>query len=178
MSATLGSPTSTGWKRRSRAGVLLDVLAVLVERRGTDHVQLAARQRRLQHVARVDRALGGAGADDRVQLVDEDDEASLGLGEFLHHRLEPLLELAPVLGTRQQQADVERHEVPVLERVGHVAVHDALRQALDDGGLADARLADEHRIVLGAPRQHLHDAADFLVPADDRIELSLAGLRR
>jgi hypothetical protein len=25
-----------------------------------------------------------------------------------------------------------------------------LRQALDDGGLADAGLADEHRVVLGA----------------------------
>ena len=51
---------------------------------------------------------------------------------------------------------------------------DALRQALDDGGLADARLADEHRVVLGAARQHLDDAADLLVAADHRVELALA----
>ena len=50
------------------------------------------------------------------------------------------------------------------------------RQTLDDRGLADARLADEDGIVLGAPRQHLDRAADFLVAADDRIEL--AGLGR
>ena len=52
-------------------GVLLDVLAELVERGRADHAQLAARQHRLDHVAGVDRALGATGADDRVQLVDE-----------------------------------------------------------------------------------------------------------
>jgi hypothetical protein len=36
-------------------GVLLDVLAVLVERRRADHPQLAAGQHRLEHVAGVHR---------------------------------------------------------------------------------------------------------------------------
>ena len=53
VSSTVGSLTSTGWKRRSERGVLLDVLAVLVERGGADGMQLAASQRRLQHIARV-----------------------------------------------------------------------------------------------------------------------------
>ena len=44
-------------------GVLLDVLAVFVERGRADAVQLAARERGLQHVAGVDRAFGLAGAD-------------------------------------------------------------------------------------------------------------------
>ena len=52
--------------------VPLDVLAVLVERRRADRLQLAARQRRLEDVRRVDRALGRARADERVQLVDEE----------------------------------------------------------------------------------------------------------
>ena len=52
-------------------GVALDVLAVLVERGRADALQLAARQRRLEDVGGVDRAFGGAGADQRVQLVDE-----------------------------------------------------------------------------------------------------------
>ena len=51
---------------------------------------------------------------------------------------------------------------------------DPLRQALDDRGLADAGLADEHRVVLRAARQHLNDAADLFVAADDGIELALA----
>ena len=49
-----------------------------------------------------------------------------------------------------------------------------MRQALDDGGLADAGLADQHGIVLGAAGQHLDGAADFLVPADHRVQLAVA----
>src|SRR2546430_16224350 len=41
-------------------GVLLDVLAVLVERRRTDRAQLPAREHRLEHVRGVDSALGRA----------------------------------------------------------------------------------------------------------------------
>ena len=58
---------------------------------------------------------------------------------------------------------------------GNVAAHDALRQAFDDGGLADAGLADQHRIVLGAAREHLDHAADLFVAADHRVELALGG---
>ena len=54
----------------------------------------------------------------------------------------------------------------------HVAIDDAQRQPFGDGGLADAGLADQHRVVLGAARQHLDGAADLLVAADHRIELA------
>ena len=63
----------------------------------------------------------------------------------------------------------------LAQALGHFAVDDALRQALDDRGLADAGLADQHRIVLGAPLQHLDRAADLLVAADHRVELALLG---
>ena len=62
-----------------------------------------------------------------------------------------------------------------LERVGHVAGDHALGEALDDGGLADAGLADEDGVVLGAPREHLDDAADLGVAADDRVEPAVLG---
>ena len=138
--------------------VLLDVLAVLVERGGADHAQLAAGEHGLDHVAGVHRALGAAGADDRVQLVDERDHFAGGVGDLLQHRLEPLLELAPVLRAGEHRADVERDQALALEAFRDVAVGDAPGQTLDDGGLADAGLTDEHRVVLGAPRQDLDDA--------------------
>ncbi len=96
-------------------------------------------------------------------------------GDLLEHRLEPVLELAAVLGPGHQGAQVQGDHPLVLQPLGHVAVHDALGQALHDGGLAHARLADEHRVVLGAAGQHLDDPADLLVPADDRVELAPAG---
>ena len=39
---------------------------------------------------------------------------------------------------------------------------DLLREPLDDGGLAHAGLADQHRVVLGAAGQDLDDALDLL----------------
>ena len=48
------------------------------------------------------------------------------------------------------------------------------REALDDGGLADAGLADQHRVVLRPARQDLHDPLDLLLATDDRVELGLA----
>ena len=156
-------------------GVLLDVLAVLVERRRADHPQLAAGQHRLDHVAGVHGALGRAGTDDRVQLVDERDDLAGGVGDLLEDGLEPLLELAAVLRAGDHRADVEGDEALVLQALGDVAVGDAPGEALDDGGLADAGLADQHGVVLGAPREHLDDAADLVVTADDRVDLAVAG---
>ena len=50
-------------------------------------------------------------------------------------------------------------------------MHDLGREALDDRRLPDARLADEDRVVLGPPAEHLHHALDLLDTADDRVEL-------
>jgi len=41
----------------------------------------------------------------------------------------------------------------------HVAIDDPLGEALDDGRLAHARLAEEHGIVLRAAAENLDDAA-------------------
>jgi hypothetical protein len=154
--------------------VLLDVLPVLVERGGADAVQLAAGERRLQHVRGVHSAFGLARAHERVQLVDEQHDVALAVLDLLQQRLEPLLELAAVLGTGDQGAEVEGQEPPVAQGLGHIAVDDALRQALRDRGLADAGLADQDGVVLGPARQHLDDAADLLVAADHRVELARA----
>ena len=154
--------------------VALQVLAVLVERRRADRLQLAAGERRLEDRGRVDRALGRAGADEIVELVDEQDDVA-ALGDLLHHLLEALLELAAVLRAGDERRQVERVDLLALQQLGHVGVRDPLREALDDGGLADARLADQDRVVLRAAREDLHDPLDLGLAADDGVELALGG---
>ena len=97
------------------------------------------------------------------------------LGDLLQDRLQALLELAAVLGAGDERAHVERDDALVPERLRHVAAHDPLGEALDDGGLAHARLADQHGVVLRPAAEHLDDAADLLVPAHHRVELAVAG---
>ena len=92
------------------------------------------------------------------------------VAQLFHHLLEALFELAAVLGAGHHGGHVERYDALVFQRFEYVAGDDAVRQSLDDGGLAHAGLADEGRVVLGAARQYLYDALDFLVAADDRVQ--------
>ena len=158
-----------------QGGVLLDVLAVLVQRRRADHAQLAARQHGLEHVARVHRGVAaGARTHEGVDLVDERDDLAVRLLDLLEDRLEALLELAAVLRAGDHRGQVQADEPLVPQGLRHVAAHDALGEALDDRGLAHAGLTDEDRVVLRPAAQHLDDAADLRVAADDRVELPLA----
>ena len=52
--------------------------------------------------------------------------------------------------------------------------YNTLREAFHDRRLADAGFADEHRVVLAAPRKNRDDAFDLVVATDDRIEFAAA----
>ena len=155
-------------------GVLLDVLSVLLGRGGADDLDLSAREGRLQDGRRVDGALGGACADDGVDLVDEQDVVGvvLELGDDLLHAL---LELAAVLGARHERGDVERPDLLATQDVGHVASGDELCEPLHDGCLAHTRVTQDERVVLLPAREHLHDALDLAVAVEDGVELARLG---
>ena len=177
VSSTLGSPTMIGWKRRSRAESFSMCSRYSSSVVAPMHCSSPRASMRLHHVGGVDGALGGAGADDGVQLVDEQHHV-LGVLDLLERALETLLELASVLGAGHHAAQVERQHALAAQDLRHVAVDDLLRQPVGDGRLAHARLADERRVVLGAPAEHLDHALDLFVAADDRVELAVAGQRR
>ena len=153
--------------------VLFNVFSVLIQRRGPDAMQLAARQGGLQEVGGIHSPVGLAGPDQSVHLVDEQDDLTFGGGDLVQHGFQPLLELAAIFGPGNQGPHVQAHHLLVAQGFGHIAVDDAQGQALDDGGLADAGLTDEDGIVLGAPGQDLDGATDLLVAADDRVDLAV-----
>ena len=154
--------------------IFFDGLAILARSGGADALDLAARQRRLQDVGRIERAFRRARAHQGMQLVNEDDGV-LRLHQFLHDGLQPLFKLAAILGARHDQRKIESQDALVGQERRDFAVRDALRQPFDDGGLAHAGLADQHRIVLGAAAQNLDDALQFAVASHQRIELVVHG---
>ena len=121
-----------------------------------------------------DRALRRAGPDEVVELVDEQDDVA-ALGDLLHHLLEALLELTAVLRSRDERGEIQRVDLLALQDLGHLVRRDAGGEAFDDGGLADARLANQHRVVLRPAREDLHDPFDLGLAAHDRVELRLGG---
>ena len=127
----------------------------------------------LQDVGGVHRALGAAGADEGVDFVEEEDHVLDAL-RLLDELLEAFLELAAVLRAGDDAGHVEGDDAAVAHALGDVADGDGLGKALDDGGLADAGLADEDGVVLRAAAEDLDDALEFGLASDDGIKLALA----
>ena len=157
--------------------VLLDIAPVLRERRRADDADLSAPERGLQDVRRVHRSLGAARADDGVQLVDEQNDVSLA-PHLVEQSADALFKFAAVLRSRHHARKVERQNALVKERIGYVSLADPLGKALHDRRLANARLADEHGVVLRAAREDADGARDLLLSPDDGVEASLARHRR
>ncbi len=104
-----------------------------------------------------------------MQLVDEDDDV-VALGELPHDRLEPLFELAAVLGAGDDQRDVEG-ENPFLGQVDRdIPLHDFIGEPLDQCGLPHSGLANQHGVVAGAAAEDLDDAGQLLLAADQRVQ--------
>ena len=100
---------------------------------------------------------------ERVQFVDEQDGV-LGPADLVHDGLDAFLELAAILGAGHHHGQIEHDDAAIAQQFGDVAVDDQLGQPFDDGGLADAGLAEQHGIVLGAAAEHLNDALDLVWP--------------
>ena len=92
-----------GLEAALEGGVLLQVLAVLVDGGGPDGLQLAPGQHGLEDGGGVDGPLGGAGTDQGVELVDEQDDVAAG-ADLLQHLLQPLLEVTAVPAAGHQGA--------------------------------------------------------------------------
>ena len=96
------------------------------------------------------------------------------LRDLADDRLQALLELPAELRAGKQAGEVKREDLLALQWLGDIPRGDALRKALDDGRLADAGFADEHRVVLGAAAEDLHHALELACTTDHRVELLLA----
>src|SRR5262245_34214187 len=107
-----------------------------------------------------------------MQLVDEEDDLRR-LPHLLEDVLDALLELATEHRPSDHAAHAERHDAHVAQVRGDVPLNHTAGDALDDGRLADARLADQHRIVFLAPTQHSQHTANLTVAPGGGIELTI-----
>ena len=175
VSSTIGSPTKTGWKRRSRAASFSmylryssSVVAPMQRSSPRARAGLSRLAASLPPSAAPAPTTVCSSSMNRITLPAAD---STSRSTALSRSSNSPRNFVPAI----ERAHVERDDALVLQALGHVALHDPQGQPFGDGRLADARLADQHGIVLRPPREHLDHAADFLVAADHRVELALPG---
>ena len=140
----------------------LEVFLVFVQRGGADGAELAAG---------LHRAGGTSRAHEGMDLVDEQDDFAGGIHDLLHDAFQTLFELTLIFRARDKGAHVQGIDLLGLQVLRHVAGDDVLGDTLRNGGLAHARFTHQDRVVLGPPGEDLEHPPDFVVPADDRVEL-------
>ncbi len=105
-----------------------------------------------------------------MELVYEDDIAA-GF-ELVDYALHAFFKLTAIHRTSDYRTDIQLEHTFIQQQRGHIAFDDTLRQPLYDSGLANTGLANQSRVILGAPCQNLDHAFYFLASSDNRVELA------
>ena len=93
-----------------------------------------------------------------------------------HHGLQAFFEIAAIARASQKAAHIQRIDGGFRQHFRHVTFHDALGQPFRNRGFAHARIAHVKRVILGAAAQDLDGTLDFLITANQRVNLALFGL--
>src|SRR5262249_42467655 len=115
--------------------------------------------------------------DDRVRFVDEQDQI-VSLFDLVDDSLDALFEHASEHGSGDDARHLQLDDVSVSESLGDGVglKFNLASETLDDRGLSDAGLADEHRGVRAlSMAEYFDDLTNLLASADDRRELVLSG---
>ena len=134
-----------------------------------------ARQHRLDQRREIHRAAGDrAGADGGMNFVDEEDRpwarAVSALMTALNRSSKSPRKRVPA----SSDAGVEREDLARPSSASWTSsASSRVREAFGHRRLADAGVADEHRIVLAPAAQHLDGALQFVGAADQRVEQPL-----
>ena len=159
-----------------QCAILFEILPVFLVGGGPHAAQGAGLQRRFQQVRRIHRAAtGGAGADNSVNLVNEQDSVFQAF-QFLDDRFQTLLEIAAIAGAGDQRAHIERIDHGIGQHLRHFVLHDLACETFGDRRFADAGVADEQRIVFLAAAENLDRAFHLGIAADQRIDAALLRL--
>ncbi len=156
--------------------ILVENTPEFLEGSRPDTADIAGTEQRLEQVGGVhDTTGGGTGTDDGMDFVDEQDRVApfLQLGQ---QSLEALLEITPVLGSRQQGTKIQRIDHARAQHVGHLAIDDALGEPFGNGCLSNPRLPHQQRIVLAPTREDLGNALEFCCATDQWIDTPCARL--
>ncbi len=107
-----------------------------------------------------------------MHLIDHKNDVS-GSPDLIHDLFEPFLKLAPILGARHQQANIQADHPLFHQDIGHIPLNDPLGQAFRNSSFAHSRLANQHRVVFGTATQDLHHPLDLVLATHHGIQLAV-----
>ena len=104
-----------------------------------------------------------------MQFVDENHRVGV-VHKLFHDGFQALFKLPAILGSRDDQGEIQHQNPFVGKKRRNLSVHDPLRKTFDDGCLSDARIADQNRIIFRAAAEDLNHAVNLRVTAYERVQ--------
>ena len=154
-----------------KGGILLDMLAVLIEGSGTDDLDLTSGKGRLQDISSIHTAFRITGTHQIVDLIDHQDDIA-ALLDLTDQALHAALKLTAELGARNQCSKIKQEYFLIPKLVGHLACCDPLGKTFRDGRLTDTGLADQTGVILLTAVEDLDHTLRLNISADHLIQLS------
>ena len=154
-----------------QCGIFFNVLAILVHGGGSDTLHLRATEGGLNDIRSVHCPFRRPRTHDGVKLVDEKDDV-FDFANFIHHGLDPLFELTPILSTRHHECQIKGHHFLVPKNFGNIASCNFLGQPFNNRGLTNTRFPNKHRVIFSPATENLNHALDFRSTPNNRIQLT------
>ena len=155
--------------------ILLKVFLVFVQGCCTNGTQFSTGERRFQDVGSIHRTLTTTGTYQRVDLIDEEDDAAFRLRHLVDDALQAFLKLTLILRTSHERTHVEGIELLVLQVLRYITPYDTTSQSFHDGGLTGTRFTDQNGVVLGTTRKDLKQPTDLIITTDHGVKFALTG---
>ena len=111
-----------------------------------------------------------------MDLIDKEDDVPVALLDFFQDSFQTLLKLAAVLSTGNQGTHIQREDRFIFQGIRNIAFNNTLCKSFHNCSLADTRLTDQDRIVLGFSGKDPDHILNLIDTADDRIQFLLFSL--
>ena len=136
-------------------------------------MKLTTRQSRLEHIARIHRAIARrTRSNNSMKLIDEQNNLTIRLLNFTKNRLQSVLEFTAVLSTSQHRRQVKRNQLTILQARRNITCNNTLGQTFNDCRFTSARFTNQYRVILCTTRKDLNGTTDFFRTTNNRIEFS------
>ena len=156
-----------------QGSILFNVLAVLIQSSSTNAAQLTTSHHWLQQIAGIHSTVGSTSTYHSVYLINKQQNLSIRFYYLVENGFQSFLKLTPILGTSHQSTHIQGEQGLVLQGLRHIASHNSPSQSLYNSGFTNTWLTNQHRVVLGTAGQNLNGSSNFIITANNWIQLAL-----
>ena len=108
-----------------------------------------------------------------MYLINKQQNLSIRFYHLVENGFQSFLKLTPILGTSHQSTHIQGEQGLVLQRLRYIASHNSPSQSLYNSGFTNTWLTNQHRVVLGTAGQNLNGSSNFIITANNWIQLAL-----